>query len=208
MWGQQQPGFYPGYGAPQQVPLQQQPYPPWMNPQQQAAAGWYNNSSPFSPAAPPPYAGQQQPVPMQMSIPSGVLSHQDPYNAYFNRMSQRKPVLLCDGEFIAEPVWAIRRASPVWSQDEIALANKGAFRWTPKNSDVSYPQRCPYISVDNFVVLYNREMRNRGEEPKLVLGIWSKPNVEIHGVVQAKYEGFVLFILFVFFILTMRKAVV
>jgi ADP-ribose pyrophosphatase YjhB (NUDIX family) len=109
----------------------------------------------------------------------------DPYEAYFSQGQARQKIAL-PGGYVAEPIWCIRRVSDIHSTDEVARANLGNVWWTPKNANGNalHAQRCPYISVDNVCFMYKPGMR----VPELVLGIWSKKDIQIHGEKHALYE--------------------
>jgi ADP-ribose pyrophosphatase YjhB (NUDIX family) len=106
---------------------------------------------------------------------SGFVSVINPYEAHFNSLNARKALDYGDG-FEAVPIWQIRRKTNVFNDEERARSKRLAFTWNPKGSVVKYPQRCPFIWVDNFLFLYRQGM----PEPYLLLGRWTK-NVEVYG---------------------------
>lgn len=92
----------------------------------------------------------------------------------------------------AVPIYQIRRKAPL-SRNESAQAGLLNSWWTPKGADpsVHFAQRCPYVSVDNFCLLYNEAMYLAGQAPQLILGVWDKKNVMIYGTTQ-NVKGLVL----------------
>jgi 8-oxo-dGTP pyrophosphatase MutT (NUDIX family) len=130
--------------------------------------------------APPPAYGSAGEAKKSVT---GFVSIVDPYEKHFGNFQSRKPIDLPDG-YIAKPIWLIEKKYPP-SQEEVARANLLGFGWEPKKPPRigSQAQRCPFISVDNFTVLFTQAMHERGEEPKLILGLWDK-EVEIFGVKQ------------------------
>lgn len=113
----------------------------------------------------------------------------DPHDSLFE--ADQKPVDL-GGGYEAIPIWQIRRTKPL-SREEITRASLMNAWWTPKGADpnIYFAQRSPFISVDNFCMLYNQEMYSAGQPPQVIIGVWDKKNINIFGKIQ-NVRGLVL----------------
>jgi ADP-ribose pyrophosphatase YjhB (NUDIX family) len=118
---------------------------------------------------------------------SGFVSTVDTYERHFDRLNERQTVDLGE-DYIAVPIWCIRRRNNTYTDEERARAGLLEFNWTPKHSpDSAFPQRCPSVWVDNLLFLYREGM----PEPALVLGRWAKKGVSIYGT-KRDVEGLVI----------------
>lgn len=117
---------------------------------------------------------------------SGFISVVNPYEKHFDSLNSRKEIDLGDG-YIAVPIWNIRRRNQsATNSEEESRAKLLNFNWIPKGGKVGYPQRCPFIWVDNIIFLYQEGM----SQPHLLIGRWKK-QVEIYGTLT-ELEGLVL----------------
>lgn len=111
----------------------------------------------------------------------------DPRDALF---AKSQPVIDLGNEYEAVQVYQVRRKHPL-SREEQARANLMNCWWTPKGvKNVHFAQRCPFVSVDNFCLLYNEDMFLRNEAPRLILGVWDK-EIVIFGK-TTRVQGLVL----------------
>lgn len=119
----------------------------------------------------------------------GFTATKDSHDTLFE--SDQKPIDL-GGGYEAIPIWQIRRSKPL-SREEMARGNLMNSWWTPKGADLSvfFAQRCPYVSVDNFCMLYTEAMFLAGQPPQVIIGVWDKKNINIFGKLQ-NIRGLVL----------------
>jgi 8-oxo-dGTP pyrophosphatase MutT (NUDIX family) len=112
------------------------------------------------------------------------------FDNYFSDEADKRRVENIGNGYVAVPTWTIRRENPEYTEEEIDRAQLLSNNWYPKKapSDIvtAFPQRCPAVWVDNFIVYFTREMK----EPCVLFGKWKK-NVEIYGK-KRELEGLVL----------------
>lgn len=121
---------------------------------------------------------------LSRNTPQAGLVRRDTYAQTF---TSGKVIKLPNGK-VAKQIWMVTRADEDrLKPEQLAQARSLDTTWQPKvvKGKTSYGysaqmQRCPPITVDNFVFLYQRGMR----EPLLVIGEWKKDGVKVWGRTQ------------------------